>query len=269
MPSRPKVLREFLRVGWGGGGVGMMMFFACAHMRHATQLLRDSCIHVTCYAVWLLRTCDMLRNCWGGWGGGDCWRSLHVHTCDMLRNCWCDMPVDMLRNCCVTLANMWHAGWHATQLLCDSCTHVTCYATVAWLLHTCDMPLRDSCTHVTCRLTCYATVVWLLHTCDMPVDMLRSVTLAHMWHATQLLCDSCTHVTCYATVAWLLHTCDMPVDMLRNCCVTLAHMWHATQLLRDSCTHVTCRLTCYATVVWLLHTCDMLHECFQKPLWKA
>ena len=58
---------------------------------------------------------------------------------------------------------------------------------------------------------------------------------AHMWHATQLLCDSCPHVTCYATVAWLLRTFDMPVDMLRTCCVTFAHMWHATQLLCDSC----------------------------------
>ena len=31
-PSRPRVLRELLRVGWGGGGVGIMTFFACAHM---------------------------------------------------------------------------------------------------------------------------------------------------------------------------------------------------------------------------------------------
>ena len=177
-------------------------------MWHATQLLLDSCTHVTCYATV------------GGVGGLGMWRSLHVHTCDMLRNC------------SVTLAHMWHAGWHATHLLLDSCTHVTCYA----------------------------TVVWVLHTCDVPVGMLRNccVTLAHMWHATQLLRDSCAHVTCrltcYATVVWVLHTCDMPIDMLRKCCVTLAHMWHATQLSRDSCAHVTCRLTCYATVVCLLHT---------------
>ena len=50
-------------VGWGG--LGMMTFFALAHMWHATQLLG-----------W-----------WGGVGWG-WWRSLHLHTCDMLRNCW-------------------------------------------------------------------------------------------------------------------------------------------------------------------------------------
>ena len=80
-------------VGWGG--LGMMTFFALAHMWHATQLLG-----------W-----------WGGVGWG-WWRSLHLHTCDMLRNCWGG-----------------GVGWVGDDDVLCTCTHVTCYATagvVGW-----------------------------------------------------------------------------------------------------------------------------------------
>ena len=76
-------------------GLGMMTFFALAHMWHATQLLG-----------W-----------WGGVGWG-WWRSLHLHTCDMLRNCW-GGGVGCVGD---------------DDVLC-TCTHVTCYATagvVGW-----------------------------------------------------------------------------------------------------------------------------------------
>ena len=80
-------------VGWGG--LGMMTFFALAHMWHATQLLG-----------W-----------WGGVGWG-WWRSLHWHTCDMLRNCWGG-----------------GVGWVGDDDVLCTGTHVTCYATagvVGW-----------------------------------------------------------------------------------------------------------------------------------------
>ena len=80
-------------VGWGG--LGMMTFFALAHMWHATQLLG-----------W-----------WGGVGWG-WWRSLHLHTCDMLRNCWGG-----------------GVGWVGDDDVLCICTHATCYATagvVGW-----------------------------------------------------------------------------------------------------------------------------------------
>ena len=80
-------------VGWGG--LGMMTFFALAHMWHATQL-----------PGW-----------WGGVGWG-WWRSLHLHTCDMLRNCWGG-----------------GVGWVGDDDVLCTCTHVTCYATagvVGW-----------------------------------------------------------------------------------------------------------------------------------------
>ena len=36
-PSRPRVLRELLRVGWGWGQGGVMTFFAC-------DMLRNCCV---------------------------------------------------------------------------------------------------------------------------------------------------------------------------------------------------------------------------------
>ena len=56
-------------VGWGGWGVGMMMFFGLAHMLDATELLMffRACTHVGCYG-----TADVLQG---------------LHTCWMLRNC--------------------------------------------------------------------------------------------------------------------------------------------------------------------------------------
>ena len=40
-------------VGWGVGGVGMMMFFGLAHMLDATELLMffRACTHVGCYGT--------------------------------------------------------------------------------------------------------------------------------------------------------------------------------------------------------------------------
>ena len=76
--------------GVGGGGVGMMMFLALAHMCHATQLMG-----------WV----------GGGWGW---WCSLHLHTCVMLRNWWGGWGgVGMMMF--LALAHMCHALAHMFQ----------------------------------------------------------------------------------------------------------------------------------------------------------
>ena len=157
-------------VGWGG--LGMMTFFALAHMWHATQLLG-----------W-----------WGGVGWGR-WRSLHLHTCDMLRNCWGG-----------------GVGWVGDDDVLCTCTHVTCYATagvVGWgglgmmtffaLVHM---------WHATQLLGRWGGVGWgwwrslHLHTCDM----LRNCWGGRVgWVGDDDVLCTCTHVACYATagvVGW-------------------------------------------------------------------
>ena len=95
------MLRMKLRVGWGG--VGMITFFALAHMVGATQHhVSCTCTHGWCYAT----------SCF-----------LHLHTCSVLRNIMF-----------LALAHMVGATQHHVSC---TCTHGWCYATSCFLhLHT-------------------------------------------------------------------------------------------------------------------------------------
>ena len=65
-------------VGWGG--LGMMTFFALAHMWHATQLLGwwGGLGMMTFFALAHMWHATQLLGWWGGVGWG-WWRSLHLH----------------------------------------------------------------------------------------------------------------------------------------------------------------------------------------------
>ena len=122
---------------------------------------------------------------WVGWGW---WRFFHLHTCDMLWT-WRFLHLhtgNMLRKSWAGLG-----GWGGDDDVSFTCTHVTCYG----------LDVSCTCTQV----TCYAShgEGWV-----GGVGMMTFLSLAQMWHATQVM----------GRVGWVgwgwwrffhLHTCDM------------------------------------------------------------
>ena len=197
------MLRMKLGVGWGG--VGMITFFALAHMVGATQHhVSCTCTHGRCYATpwgglgWggvgmitffslahmvgatqhhVSCTCTHGRcyaTPWGGlgWGGvgWGCTHSFHLHTWLVLRNTMGWVGV----------------GWGGDDNILFTCTHGWCYATSCFLhLHTWSV-LRNT--------MGWVGVGW------GGVGMITFFSLAHMVGATQhhVSC-TCTHGRCYAT----------------------------------------------------------------------
>ena len=191
---------------WGVGwcGVGMITFFALAHMVGATQHhVSCTCTHGRCYATSCflhLHTWSVLRNIMG-WGGDDnvlctcthgrCYAtscSWHLHTWSVLRNIMF-----------LALAHM--IG--ATKTSCFLHLHTwlvlrnIMFLALAHMVGATQHHVSCTCTHGRCYATSWGGV-----------GMITFFALAHMVGATQHhVPGTCTHGRCYATSCFLhLHT---------------------------------------------------------------